>query len=93
MDNNLDKIFEKCQALKNRGATIEPVQPVKQASPEKKVEAPIKEQKEEKENEKEKEEEKEKAEGGWTQELQKLLEAIVAFKDIEDPKEKWEKIA
>jgi len=88
MDNNLDKIFEKAQALKNSGALIQATKP-EQSQPEK-VSSPVKEQKEEKEKEKE----KEKIQGGWTQELQKLLEkAIIEFKDIKDPKEKWQKIA
>lgn len=90
MDNNLDKLFEKVQTLKNSGASIQRIQ----QDHLEKVSSPVKEQKQEKEKVDEKEKEKEKAPGGWTQELQKLLEnAIVACKDIKDPKEKWQKIA
>ncbi len=91
MDNFLDKIFEKVHIAKLKEDKLQALQAaqaaqaLQQAKLEEAKPDPPKENTETKD---------EKPQPVWSQEQQKELEkAIITFKDIKDPKEKWQKIA
>jgi Myb-like DNA-binding domain. len=95
MDNNLDKIVQKIlldlariEKLKSEPRAVEPK--VKKENNTEEAHKP-----DGKEGQKQAQNQEEhKNDGEWTQELQtKLEKAIVKYKDIKDPKEKWQKIA
>ena len=84
MDNNLDKIFDKVKTIRS-----EELAALAAKLAERKIEQkPIKVEKKIEPNN------TEKKDPAWSQEQQKGLEAaIILFKDVKDPKEKWQKIA